>query len=86
MLNIKINVTNIYTSTQPHHTNVFLELMLCLNQFHSINSKRGKKIHLIEFGIGIGSKSLINVHHESIFGTSQNQQVIYKSSIQKKSY
>ena len=70
---LKFNITNIYTSTQPHQINVFLLLMLCLNQFHSINSKKKTKIHSIEFGIGIGigSKLLINIHHESIFGTSR---------------
>ena len=66
---LKFNITNIYTSTQPHQINVFLVLMLCLNQFHSINSKKKTKIHSIEFGIGIGigigigSKLLINIHH-----------------------
>ena len=71
---LKFNITaNIYTSTQTHQINVFLVLMLCLNQFHPINSKKKTKIHSIEFGIGIGigSKLLINIHHESIFGTSR---------------
>ena len=68
---LKFNINNIYTSTQPHQINVFLVLMLCHNQLHSINSKKKTKIHSIEFGIGIGSNLLINIHHESIFGTSR---------------
>ena len=66
---LKFNITNIYTSTRPHQINVFLLLMLCLNQFHSINSKKKTKIHSIEFGIGIGigSKLLINTPSVSFF-------------------